>query len=166
MKRNTIIIFLFAAAFATIIIIKEYTENRSKPEPETGNILPGSDNLNLTEPRPEKGAENLIVKASGAVTFLLSEKNEVYYYKGAFDGRLTKTDYKEVRQIIKKLKSEIIPADLMFIIKSGKGASFKNAIDILDEMVINTIPAGHYAELEITKEEIESINILKKAKNG
>jgi len=35
------------------------------------------------------------------------------------------------------------------IIKEDKDATFKNAIDILDEMAINTVPPGHYAEVDI-----------------
>ena len=120
----------------------------------------------MNEPKPENDNNRLIIKWSGAVTFLLADNNEIYYYKGIFDGNLHKTDYIKVRGLIKKCNSEINPDDLMFIIKSDKGSTFKNAIDILDEMTINKIPPGHYAETEITEAEINSINILKKTKNG
>ena len=35
----------------------------------------------------------------------------------------------------------------MYIIKSDDASTFKNAIDILDEMAISAVPAGHYAEV-------------------
>ncbi len=164
MSKKSIVIILFAVAFAGIIFVKEYTQSKAKTE--LGNIEPTSENLNLPEPKPEKDSGMLMVKASGAITFLLSEKNEIYYYKGVFDGSLNKTDYKNLRQLIKRFNAEINPDDLMFIIKSDQGASFKNAIDILDEMTINKIPPGHYTETEITKEEIDGINIIKQTKNG
>jgi tRNA U34 2-thiouridine synthase MnmA/TrmU len=41
----------------------------------------------------------------------------------------------------------------MYIIKSDKKSTFKNAIDILDEMSICAIPPGHYAEVEMTATE-------------
>ncbi len=122
--------------------------------------------MSMNEPKQENNKSEIKINPSGAVTFLLAANNEIYYYKGVHNYTINKTDYVEVREIIKKYKSEINPDDLMFIIKSAKGATFKNAIDILDEMTINSVPPGHYAELEITNEEIESINILKKAKNG
>ena len=122
--------------------------------------------MSMNQPKPESDNNRLIIKSSGAVTFLLVDNNEINYYKGVFDGNLYKTDYIKVRGLIKKWNSEINPVDLMFIIKSDKGSTFKNVIDILDEMTINKIPPGHYAETEITEAEINSINILKKSKNG
>jgi tRNA U34 2-thiouridine synthase MnmA/TrmU len=44
-------------------------------------------------------------------------------------------------------------SDLMYIIKADKESKFKNVIDILDEMTINGVPAGHYAEVDITDTE-------------
>ncbi len=41
----------------------------------------------------------------------------------------------------------------MYIIKSDSSSNFKNAIDILDEMAISAVPAGHYAEVDITPAE-------------
>jgi hypothetical protein len=163
-SKKTIIIILFAVAFAGIIFVKEYTQNKAKTEADT--IIPAHENLNLPLPKPEEDTKKLIFKASGSVTFLLTEKNEIYYYEGVFNGTLNKTDYKKVRFLIRKFNAEIDPNDLMFIIKSDQGASFKNVIDILDEMTINKILPGHYAETEITKEEIDGINIIKQTKNG
>ena len=41
----------------------------------------------------------------------------------------------------------------MYIIKADKEATFKNAIDILDEMTVTAVPPGHYAEVDITDTE-------------
>ena len=35
----------------------------------------------------------------------------------------------------------------MYIIKSDDESTFKNAIDIIDEMAISAVPPGHYAEV-------------------
>jgi tRNA U34 2-thiouridine synthase MnmA/TrmU len=53
----------------------------------------------------------------------------------------------------------------MYIIKSDKEATFKNAIDILDEMSINTVPPGHYAEVDMSDTESELIRLTEQA-NG
>ena len=119
---------------------------------------------------PKKDTNDMVVhlklKPEASVTFLLSGNNRIYYYLGSFKGIITETDYVNVRSLIKELSKKINKRDLMFIIKSDPGSTFKNAIDILDEMTINNVPPGHYAEIDITEAEINSINILKKTKNG
>ena len=41
----------------------------------------------------------------------------------------------------------------MYIIKSDTESTFKNAIDILDEMSISAVPPGHYAEVDMAPAE-------------
>ncbi len=55
--------------------------------------------------------------------------------------------------------------DLMYIIKSDSASTFKNAIDILDEMSISAVPPGHYAEVDMTPAEAELIR-LTEVSNG
>ena len=52
----------------------------------------------------------------------------------------------------------------MYIIKADKEATFKNAIDILDEMTVTAVPPGHYAEVDIT--DTESMLIQKTEEGG
>jgi hypothetical protein len=49
----------------------------------------------------------------------------------------------------------------MIIIKSAEGATFKNAVDILDDMVLCKIPAKHYLEYDITESEINCLKNFK-----
>ncbi len=56
--------------------------------------------------------------------------------------------------------------DLMYIIKANKDATFKNAIDILDEMTISNVPPGHYAEVDITPTEEMLIQKTEEANAG
>ena len=66
--------------------------------------------------------------------------------------------------IVQKKKATNID-DLMYIIKSDKESTFKNAIDILDEMSICAVPPGHYAEVDMTPTEELLIRETEKA-NG
>ena len=143
----------------------------SKTNKERESTASASDSMkpvpmNMYEPKPENKKSEIKIIPSGTVTFLLAANNEIYYYKGVYNDTINKTDYIKLRSLIKKYKAEIKPDDLMFIIKSEKASSFKNAIDILDEMTINNIPPGHYMETEITEAEIDGINIKKQTKNG
>ena len=110
--------------------------------------------MNMNEPKDEKDKE-MKVKNSGAMTILLGKANQVYYYYGQLDPntvseQFKSTTFKEIRKLIIEKKNGTPIDDLMFIIKSDKNSTFKNAIDILDEMTISAIPPGHYAEVDMT----------------
>lgn len=110
--------------------------------------------MNMNEPKDEKDKE-MKVKNSGAMTILLGKANQVYYYYGQLDPntvseQFKSTTFKEIRKLILEKKNGTPIDDLMFIIKSDKNSTFKNAIDILDEMTISVIPPGHYAEVDMT----------------
>ncbi|HMW26519.1 MAG TPA: hypothetical protein PLK54_01925 [Ferruginibacter sp.] len=119
----------------------------------------------ILEPRAVE-QEATIPATASTVTFILAEQNDIYYYKGKFEGRLQKTSYTQVRSLILGYKKTIGTKDLMFLIKSAPGSTFKNAIDILDEMSVTEIPPGHYAEVELTQEETDKLHIIKTTKNG
>lgn len=104
-------------------------------------------------------------KASGVMTLIISKNHEIYYYYGSVKANSTvdafkKTDLKNVRQIIVNKKNQTAIDDLMYIIKSDDNSSFGNNIDILDEMAICNIPAGHFSELDITPGEKDLIKRL------
>jgi len=92
------------------------------------------------------------------MTILLGKADQVYYYYGQLDPeklseQFKSTTFKQVRDLIVEKKKATPLSDLMYIIKSDKKSTFKNAIDILDEMSICTVPPGHYAEVDITPTE-------------
>ena len=110
--------------------------------------------MNMNEPKDEKDKE-MKVKNSGAMTILLGKGNQVYYYYGQLDPntiseQFKSTNFKDIRKLILDKKVATPIDDLMYIIKSDKSSTFKNAIDILDEMVISAVPPGHYAEVDMT----------------
>jgi len=113
--------------------------------------------MNMNEPKDDKTQE-LKVKNSGAMTILLGKADQVYYYFGQLQAdklseEFKSTNFKEIRQLIVDKKKATPMDDLMYIIKSDKESTFKNAIDILDEMSICAVPPGHYAEVDMTPTE-------------
>ncbi|MEO6547381.1 MAG: biopolymer transporter ExbD [Ferruginibacter sp.] len=111
--------------------------------------------MNLLEP---KEGENRPVRESGAMTFILSKDHQLYYYygmlnNGAAENKINKASFADARLLIATHKKSTPMADLMYIIKAAEDASFGDDIDILDEMTIGNIPPGHYAEVDITKDE-------------
>ena len=125
--------------------------------------------MNMNEPKDSKD-DQVKVKESGAMTILLGKNDQVYYYFGQLDPanlstQFKSTGFKDIRDIIAKKKNNTPEGDLMYVIKSDDKSTFKNAIDILDEMTISGVKAGHYAEDKITGTEQQLIKATEQA-NG
>ena len=71
------------------------------------------------------------------------------------------TTYKQVRDIILEKKKKTPTEDLFIIIKPDKDATYKNAVDILDEMNINDI--SRYAMVDPSPQEYDMIQQTEKA---
>ncbi|MEO6539337.1 MAG: hypothetical protein ABIN74_00045 [Ferruginibacter sp.] len=109
---------------------------------------------------------DLAAASPTAITFLVTDKTDIYYYVGTFNGNLYTIDYNYVGVFIKAYKNAVISDDLMFIIKSDKSSTFNSVIGVLDEMSKNEVTSAHYKEAEISKEEMDKIKLLKNIKNG
>ena len=123
----------------------------------------------MNEPKDDP-TNQLKVKNSGAMTLLLGKNDQVYYYFGELSpteasSQFKSSNFKDIRQVILDKKKNTSIGDLMYIIKSDKEATFKNAIDILDEMAISAVTPGHYAEVEMSDTESELIKLREQA-NG
>jgi biopolymer transport protein ExbD len=95
-------------------------------------------------------------KESGAMTFILSEHHKIFYYAGKFEkSKIRETNFRELRSIIFNKKKTTDPDFLMFIIKSTEQSTFGDNINLLDEISICDIKPGHYAEVNLSKEEAE-----------
>ena len=132
--------------------------------------------MKMNEPKDDANEEEKMkVKESAVMTILLGKADQVYYYNGILTAEnasqiFKSSSFKDIRQVILD-KRNAVPdgdkptSDLMYIIKADKEAKFKNAIDILDEMTINKIPPGHYAEVDINDAEKSLIKMTEDA-NG
>lgn len=96
--------------------------------------------LNLNMPKKTDDDTQVKVKESGSLTLMLGKGNVIYYYFGNDPTTMQTTTYKQVRDVILEKKKTTPPDDLFIIIKPDKDATYKNAVDILDEMNINDIP--------------------------
>jgi biopolymer transport protein ExbD len=120
--------------------------------------------MNLNMPKDTKNDQDQTkVKESGSLTLLLGKGNVVYYYYGNDPSTMKTTNYKDVRDIILKKKKTTPADDLFIIIKPDKDATYKNAVNILDEMDINQI--GRYAMVDPTPDEYSKIQQTEQA-NG
>jgi biopolymer transport protein ExbD len=91
------------------------------------------------------------VKESGAFTILLGGSDNVFYYEGLDPTQLKATNFKGIRDEILRKKKSTNPEDLVMIIKPSEEATYKNTVDILDEMTIAEIK--RYAMVDISPDE-------------
>ena len=114
----------------------------------------------------DKDEEQNKAKESGAMTILLSKNNVIYYYFGQLlpdASNFLSTNFKGIREIIINKKKDVkaahqhddkcqetwlknngdktscLDTDLVIVIKPDVESTFKNTVDILDEMTINEI---------------------------
>lgn len=107
----------------------------------------------------EKPEEQNKAKESGALTIMMSKNDVVYYYEGmlAPDGSNFKTaTFKEIRDVILNKKKQTDEKDFVVVIKPTKEATYKNTVDMLDEMTINDVK--RYALVDIAEAEQLFIN--------
>lgn len=164
-KISTFLIVVVLIARGALYI---YDQNKSKIDNLVSQSNPATTEeiVNRENPGVDANGTQGQPVSPFTLTFILSGNNEIYYYNGEFNGNLNILDYNTIGIFIKTYKDAVNPDDLMFIIKADKSSTFKNMVDVLDEMDKNEVPAGHFAEREITKKEIERIKLLKETKNG
>lgn len=121
---------------------------------------PTAMNLSMPKDTPDKNLDTK-VKESGSLTLMLGKENVIYYYFGSDPATMQTTTYKDVRDIILKKKKTTPAEDFFVIIKPDKDASYKNAVDLLDEMTINDV--SRYAMVDPTPDEYNKIQMTEKA---
>jgi biopolymer transport protein ExbD len=106
----------------------------------------------------EKPEDQNKIKASGALTLMLGKNDVVYYYEGELApdaSNFKSTNFKEVRDVIINKKKSTDPKDFVVVIKPNKDATYKNTVDMLDEMLINDVK--RYALVDIADVENQLI---------
>ena len=88
---------------------------------------------------------------SGVLTLLPGSRDQVYYYERADPESMRSVAFSGIRSVILSKKVRTRPNDSMVIVKAGPECSFKNVVNILDEMAINGVK--HYAMVDISAAE-------------
>lgn len=104
------------------------------------------------------------VKMSKTETLVMAEKHKIFYYQLLGEGgqeRPEVTDFKGVRKLLQKRVKEVKQQhndDLIVLLKFHKGSTYKDMVDILDE--INIVGVKKYAIVEITDTDNEWVEKL------
>jgi biopolymer transport protein ExbD len=112
---------------------------------------------------PSKG-EPQKVPQHCTMNIMLAKKDVIYAHVGYLQpnaGNLVKYDYNNIRTAIMHFKNTVPIADTAYtniIIKPSDSASYKNVIDMIDEMTINNVP--RYAKVDMDKTEMGLVDKL------
>src|SRR5579872_3248412 len=110
--------------------------------------------LNLPKDTDKPDEQNKL-KESAALTVMPSKANQVYYYEGLDPSKLQSSDFKKIRDVILDKKRRTDPKDFMVIIKPTQDATYKNTVDMLDEMKIDDV--HRFALVDITPDEYKYV---------
>lgn len=137
-----------------------FTTTMSQPTAMKLNLPKDTDN-------PE---EQNKAKESGTLTLLLGSNNNVFYYEGVLSpdaSNFKSSNFGEIREIIMNKKNWVIQnmkeSDFVVVIKPSDGCTYKNVVDILDEMSINVVKK--YAMVDISDVEAKLVSITEGATN-
>jgi biopolymer transport protein ExbD len=125
-------------------------------------IKPNTMEINMpVKPKEQQvDQKNQEVKASKALTILIGADNKVYWFMGVLDpsNKPTLTDFSKdgIRKVLLEKNAQI--KDMVVLIKPSDDANYKNAVDILDEMLICNIK--RYAIVDITSDDLKAIKNL------
>lgn len=120
------------------------TTTFNKPQTMELNMPDKSDKID-----PQKIAE------SRTTTLVLAENDKVYYYTGIENPQVNLTNYSETglrKVLLNKVRTIKEP---IVVIKAKKDATYKNVVDVIDEMSITGIRI--YAIVKITPEDLELV---------
>jgi biopolymer transport protein ExbD len=95
------------------------------------------------------------VKNSAVITLMLSKQDKIYYYEGDSVATIKGTDFKGIRDIVVDKKRRTNPSDFVVILKPTADATYKNTVNILDEMTIDGVK--RYAMVDISPVELQFI---------
>jgi biopolymer transport protein ExbD len=118
--------------------------------------------LNLPKDTDKPDEQNKL-KESAALTVMPAKNDQVYYYEGLDPTKIQSSNFKTIRDVILDKKKRTDPKDFMVIIKPTQDATYKNTVNMLDEMKIDDVK--RYALVDITPDEYKIVTLTEQA-NG
>ncbi len=104
---------------------------------------------------PKDNTDSMKIPAGGALTFLNGSNNNVVYYCGELTNTVFhQCSYNDVRKIILDKKSRSSADDLFITVKPDNDCSYKNMVDMLDEMNISDVKRYAFADMNASEKKV------------
>jgi biopolymer transport protein ExbD len=112
--------------------------------------------LSMPDDRDQTHPTN--IKQSGALTILLAKDHNIFYYEGELApnaSNFKSSNFKDIRNEIISKKQSSNDVDFFVTIKPSDESTYKDVVDILDEMTINVVK--RYALVDISPVEMQLV---------
>ncbi|MBH2004640.1 MAG: biopolymer transporter ExbD [Sphingobacteriia bacterium] len=96
-------------------------------------------------------------KESGVITILLGKDNNVFYFEGQLDNAASNfksSNFKDIRTVLIDKKRRTPEKDLVVVLKPSSECTYRNVVDILDEMAINLLKRYALVDISPIEEEL------------
>jgi biopolymer transport protein ExbD len=107
--------------------------------------------MKLILPKDVNDRDRQQVGISDVLTIMLGKNDKVYYYERDDPEKLKTANFNGIRDVILDKKRRADPAYFEIILKPSQEATYRNTVDVLDEMAIDAI--RHFALVDISQEE-------------
>lgn len=115
----------------------------------TALTRPTALHLNMPKDVPDKDRQK--ARLSQVITLLLGKNDKIYYYERDDPRQMQPSDFRGIRTVLLDKKRRTDTAFFQVILKPSPDANYRNAVSILDEMMIDAI--HHYAIVDIDPNE-------------
>jgi len=111
----------------------------------------------------DKPEEQNKVKASAVLTIMLAKDDQIFYYEGDDPTKIQGSNYKGIRDVVLDKKRRTDPKDFVVVLKPTADATYKNTVNILDEMTIDAVK--RFALVDISPDEYKIVQLTQAANN-
>lgn len=165
-KKQTLRIDMTPMVDLGFLLISFFVFTTSMSEPSA---------IKLVMPKDKGVIDSSEIPESLTLTVLLDEKNTLHYCHGSLEkalqtGAVAQSGYSvnsgigdvirnKQRKIFSEQKFPEGKNEMMLLIKPSKDATYKNLVDILEEVIINDVK--RYAIVELTRDELQNLKSKK-----
>ena len=163
MKKLLVGIVIGAALASGVFYYINIREENQQKEDLKALLETAKQNQAISKQANETINDPAAIRALQSVLTIIAAANDQYYYFRNNDcSKMEKTDIVSITALLKDQKKRVNAEDLMIIIKTTAETSYKNSINLLDAITTAGIPAGHFAEVELSEKEKYCIQHYKK----
>jgi len=151
-KKIVVITLLIAVGF--IIIISFFIFSTTMSQPTAMKLFQAK----------EYDTAKIAASKNAAVNLVLFNDSNIYAYRGTdyTNGKLCTTTDGTLRKYLLQAKNEVNDSSFIVLIRPSSSGTYKNTVNVLDEMTINDIK--RYAMVDVLAEEQKIIDSISKGK--
>jgi|SRR6185312_1267133 len=111
--------------------------------------------MKIILPKDVPDKDRQLQPESAVLTLMPAAGNQLFYYEGSDPSKIESVPFNKIREVIRNKQIRTNNSNFMIILKPTSEASYKNTVDMLDEMAINQV--RKYAMVDISPAEYQLV---------